>query len=327
MSKRRIALVVGNGLGIDLYKHSEYSGLPICDGWNPCAPFRFPLLNYAGYLPTFPGLRQVCEAPDLPTEERGIRQINQMIKEAERAMPSAVDDIARERALSSLFHLTDNLRHYLAHAYSQYQLVCVEKWLTLCEDWQWLRWIGEHAREIAYVVSFNYDLVVERLLDLNNARYRRIGIMEEKRGIPILKPHGSIDFVNDMVEPGSPAYAGLRFVDLDTPMRAMNGEEMLGPRPDAAIVLPTEYSRIMDYQWVGPGYDRFHEWGRTYTDLIMVGLSYWECDRPEIDFLLGSLAPTTRVHVVDPVKNDDLQGTIDQLGLRYIPCGAKPPSF
>jgi hypothetical protein len=68
----------------------------------------------------------------------------------------------------------------------------------------------------------------------------------------------------------------------------------------AAWVQVSEYSPFTDFQWVAPSYQWFQEIGPSFTRRIFMVLSYWKCDRPEIDFLLRTLSADTELIVANP---------------------------
>ncbi|MFM9846003.1 MAG: hypothetical protein ACKVP3_02445, partial [Hyphomicrobiaceae bacterium] len=84
--------------------------------------------------------------------------------------------------------------------------------------------------------------------------------------------------------------------------------------PALDIVLPLEYSAIAGFQYIRGGYNYLREHGATFDHCVVAGLSYWECDRPEIDTILGALRPETIVTVCDPYPN---QAMSDVLKARF----------
>jgi len=284
----RIGLIVGNGLPIDLRGFLS----PSLEVWDPQHPLDWQLWT--------PGKRDTHLLKSLPGFAKAIEEIKQMeggfsdfdIFDRILQRLTRTPDPDFERAL-----LEAEVRHFLAIAYSHFQLQVDS--LDI-EGWPWLTWIRGSKAELVGVVSFNYDLIIERALEDAGLRFHRFGVRLEDTGIPILKPHGSIDF--DVEEIRMPVKYPLQNVALrnDFPLRRLDRIEFLQPRTEADIVLPNEYSPQANFQWIRPGYKWFQEIGSSLTRCIFMGLSYWECDRPEIDFLLGTLRADTELIVANP---------------------------
>src|SRR5690606_36665142 len=83
------------------------------------------------------------------------------------------------------------VRRFLAISYSKLQQE-IDKIDNF--DWRWLNWFKEHNNQIVFAISFNYDLLLENTLKDLNVLYFRTSTTEPNLGIPIFKPHGSIDF-------------------------------------------------------------------------------------------------------------------------------------
>lgn len=284
----RIGFVVGNGLPIDLRGFLS----PSLKEWDPQHPLDWQL--WTPGKPDTPLLKSLQRfakaAEEIKQMEGGLSDFDIFDRILQRLTRTSDPDF--ERAA-----LEAEVRHFLAISYSHFQLQVDS--LDI-EGWPWLTWIRDSKAELVGVVSFNYDLIIERTLEEAGLRFRRFGVRLEDTGIPILKPHGSIDF--DVEGIRMPVGYPLQNVALqnDFPRRRLNRMELLQPRTEADIVLPNEYSPFADFQWVAPGYQWFQEIGSSLTRCIFMGLSYWKCDRPEIDFLLGTLrADTTELIVAN----------------------------
>ncbi len=284
----RIGLIVGNGLPIDLRGFLS----PSLKEWDPQHP-----LDWQLWTP---------EKPDTPLL-KSLKRFAKAVEEIKQMEGGLSDFDIFDRILQRLTRPSDSdferaaleaeVRHFLAIAYSHFQRQVDS--LDI-ERWPWLTWIRNSKAELVGVVSFNYDLITERALQKAELRFRRFGVRLEDTGIPILKPHGSIDL--DVERIGVPVECRSQNVVLrnDYPHRRLVGRELLQWRTEPDIVLPNEYSPFADFQWVAPGYQRFQEIGSSLTRCIFMGLSYWKCDRPEIDLLLGTLRADTELIVANP---------------------------
>lgn len=289
----RAGLIVGNGLSIDLINFLGHS----LETWDPQRPLEWNLST--------PGNKTIPLLESLPRFSKAIGEIRQKEK-------NLSDFDIFERTLRRFVRcqppnyemdvLEAEARHFLAIAYSHFQLK-VDSFDI--EGWPWLTWIKNSKAEFVGVVSFNYDLVIERALERAGLISRRFGIRLEISGVPILKPHGSIDFeVEGIVMPvGYP----LQNVALKNffPLRRLDKAELLQPRTEVDLVLPSEYSPQSSERWVAPGYQWFQEVGPSLTQCIFMGLSYWHCDRPEINFLLDALHPDTKIIIANPYPDPE----------------------
>jgi hypothetical protein len=271
---RRLALIAGNGLTIDLRQFLS----PSLENWDPQSPLHWRL--------AFPGTRQDSLLARLP---HFYRVVSELRSRQTHLSDFDIFDLALDGS-SDTGQLAGEMRNFLALAYSTFQLQ-----VDRCpmDGWSWYNWIRDQQVELTGVVSFNYDLVVERALAGAGLPWHRFGVCGELSGVPILKPHGSIDFETDVEQRSSARNTG-------TPLRRLERNELLRPRRQANIVLPKEYSPLLDYAWVEEGYRWFREVGPSLTDCVIAGLSYWRCDRPEIDYVLRHLSADVQLVIANP---------------------------
>src|SRR5579864_2962955 len=146
---RHLGLVVGNGLALDL--HQSQPGLK---SWNPSNPLRWdirapghPDRQLLDYLPRF-------------------REQIDLARDGTRAVPDfeifrkVAEGLACRNDFDSCVTVAE-MRHFLAIAYSAFQLE-VDK-LDLI-SWPWQQFLRSLSKRLTVVVSFNYELVLERLL-------------------------------------------------------------------------------------------------------------------------------------------------------------------
>jgi hypothetical protein len=279
----RLALIVGNGATIDF---CQSAGIAL-DPSNPFEwAFRVPGENGISWQDAFPRLSAVLRTGTI------VRSFD--------AFAMVLARLRADRRVGREVELDAEARQFLVFAYSVLQERANAAGMR---EWTWASWITEHRSEMKAVTSFNYDLLLENALLVAGVRPRRPGVLGEEAGLFFLKPHGSIDFASDpraIVMPTS-TYPLRNFATLnDTGLVALPTPALRGPRQEGFVVLPAEYSPYLNFQWVAPGYRAWQEGAHTLTHCIFLGLSDWECDRSEIDFLLDSLAPTTAVVIANP---------------------------
>lgn len=168
---------------------------------------------------------------------------------------------------------------------------------------------------MSVAVAFNYDLLVESIL-------RKAGIIRYSPGIsirrgqfevgvvPLIKPHGSIDF--DVLREGiirgyRLQYPLTMFIErCDFPAQRLPRGELISARMAADLVLPSEYSWQAGFQWIRLGFDSFCQLAPSLTDCIFLGLSYWKCDRPELNRLLDALPRSCHVVIANPYPSEGM---------------------
>jgi hypothetical protein len=87
---------------------------------------------------------------------------------------------------------------------------------------------------------------------------------------------------------------------MNTPMERLTHDELLDPRLHVEVVPPLQASAIRDFQWVTPIFDVVQQYGHIFERVIIVGLSCWPVDQPEICEILASLSPTAEVIIANP---------------------------
>jgi len=279
-----IGLIIGNGLAYDLRIFSR----PKLDEWNPGKPFSWEYPPFIRFDPPE-------YFPELMNYVKTIQSINPMIDDF-----SVFETIGNDTNASKL---SCEARHFLALSYSHFQLI-VDK-LDI-KSWTWYKWIERNKADLGIVISFNYDLIIERLLFEARVMYYRM-FVNSSGGVPIFKPHGSIDFdVSASAINIKNNYPLQNIVDLNNcQLRALNKSERFKPRIEADIVLPNESTKYRDYQWVKPGYNSLKLYANKLSECIFLGLSYNKFDIHELDEIIDCLNPRTNIIIANPKPDDE----------------------
>ena len=286
-----VALIVGNGLAIDLSREHDL--------WNPSH-----LLSFDFRMPG--GLHWRDALPEM-------------------AALVPLDANNSFAALESLpihgnARLDAEVRPFLALAYSHFDQSVT---LPMLLRWKWRKWLRQHQDILQTIISFNYETCVERALESVVGRPIWNSCAQNKpvASRPLLfKPHGSINLV---MAPGciggwDPSYPINNVCSLNnTPVVQCSRAATLEARIEAFTVLPSEVSPYTSFQWVAPLY---HNWGKqasTVTHCVVAGISYWDCDRAELDFLLSALPTQAKVVIANPYPPPDLIQFLEHAGRRY----------
>ena len=225
------------------------------------------------------------------------------------------------------------LRRFLSIAYSKLQIE-IDKQEN--SNWRWLIWLQNHIQELEFAISFNYDILLEHTLDNCNTEYFRTGTSEIENGIPILKPHGSIDFdlakvhfestktnhnwlnmANEILSRQQVWNMTFSQVETDGIVEIVQKKHWLLPRTQPDIIPPSQANYHKELEWVKKGFLHYNDVAYSITDLLIIGHSYSECDRNEIDYFLERLMPNTIVHIVNPQLVEDLIDKLESLNLEY----------
>ena len=289
---KNICLLIGNGFNISANKYLERKeqaiGMDSSEflGWNIKSPQEnIPFLDHLPYLKEFLNNNDIKGFDKLNNFEK-VEKINQWAKDNNSKL------------------LICELKHYIAIAFSSFQKEFDKKDIS---KWKGTSILKALEGRLSYAISLNYDLVLESVLDIVNINYKRVGSRTEaETKVKILKPHGSIDFdVSGIRVPLK--YPLVNVVDNnDCGIQVIERANLLKCRTEVDIVLPLDYSYQTEYQWIKPGYDYIRKAGKEFTDLIIFGVSYGECDRKEIDLIIDSLSESSRVTVIDTKVSQEL---------------------
>jgi len=215
------------------------------------------------------------------------------------------------------------LRRFLAIAYSTLQLE-IDKYEI--KDWKWLKWLEENRDGLVCAISLNYDVLLENVLRVAGISHYRTGTNEAIGKVPILKPHGSIDFdsSNTFID-YSPEQ---RWNMITAPnnvdyVHVIPKSEWLGPRMQADLIPPSVHNYQRHHTWVKSMFRQYHSTAKDLDALIIIGISYWKVDRPEINFFLENLPEHATVFIIDSAPNPDLIAKLQGLGLPYQTFGPK----
>jgi len=214
------------------------------------------------------------------------------------------------------------LRLYLHSAFIWFDLECEKYDAT---NWFWTHLFALICPRLGAIISFNYDLILERSMPAFSNYCLKYIVKNNhflsKSTIPILKPHGSINFRiadgvfhfedSDGVNSNRNIYTGNAIITgCNYPIKVVNDPTSFGFVSD--IILPNEYSFSTSFQWVKPGYDMLKSMRGRFTECLIVGLSYSEPDQPELNRIFDLLGQNTKFTIVDPRPNPMLKSELSR---------------
>jgi hypothetical protein len=313
-----IALLVGNGLAIDF---CNFAGSQM-HRWDPRKPLSWSLGTPGApdipLLDSLPRLAASLREPRLKALGSDFARFGALSKrfapahQASRKGARSSDD----SDLSELAFLEFQVRYFLAVAFSQFQDTVDT--IPLFE-WSWLRWIQQIRSRLVEIVSFNYDLIVESACECAGLiPYRfQAGERVARGGVPVFKPHGSIDFdvsSNVLNLRWTFPLGNVAINGCDYPVEVIPRNRLLAPRTAADIVLPFEYSVLSNVQWVAPGYSSLPDRFRRVDQLVLLGLSFSDVDRAEILYIIDAVPSEADIVVANPDPPHDLLNALDERG-------------
>lgn len=311
MKPSNVILVIGNGISIDLRNH---------------------FFEELGHLDSSSPLGWNLRHPELGNDLKGLfpRAFSALENTTGTDFEKMQELLMREGALDALPVL--EIRHYLVMAYSLYQRQ-VDR-LPL-QNWRWAKFFRDYREIICGMVSFNYDLVAERVAARAGMRILSVGMPEPLRqpldglrhyDMYVWKPHGSINYRPDarsiVTETSYPLPH--QIYDNDLPLEWCPARQWTTPRVEADLVIPTEASRYRQFQWVAPGENWARSTGGLRDACVIVGMSYAECDREEVDLILESISRKAQFVVVDPNPSNSLLDKLSNMKVS-VTCLDSPP--
>ena len=304
-SARDTGLIVGNGASIDLGSH--FPGR--LRKWNTSRPLSWNVPNLSNRL-----------AELLPDAAKAILETK--VSKPDLSDFAVFDEIVNPIIESKVDNsdVLAQLRHLIVLYYSEYQRVA--DFCNRNRVWPLIRWLQNNHSRISAVVSFNYDLNIERALSSTqspviNTMVHGYQAAAVGRAVHLAKPHGSLDL--DMggsvilVVPALPPR--LTMTRCNYPVEEVAQSNLRKPRKAATVVLPAETSYYASCQWVRPPMTAILHEAPKWRRMIIVGLSFWGVDRNELNQIFMQCEEGTEIVVVDPAPNESLMELLNE---RYI---------
>ena len=307
-TNRNTLIIAGNGLSISLHHFANDQ----LRAWHPSKPLDWDVRNpndaAMRLLDVLPNLDSALLALDRDRFDSHFELLNHINTEGLALITSQGN-----------LRLKAELDQFLALSYANFDHHAAKVTTT---DWEWSRYMSQHADEILGVLSFNYDLILERLLRESHISYFSPEVDGESElvGIMLGKPHGSIDFEVSprAISIPAPAFPLRNYlVNNDTGLQRLPMDQLIRARAQYIVVPPSEASRIGDYQWVRPIFDWVVRCRPQIQRIVIVGLSYHPSDRIEVKRILESVNKTTEIVLCNPEVPKALIATLKKRGFHH----------
>lgn len=164
-----------------------------------------------------------------------------------------------------------------------------------------------------YIITYNYDLWLERILKVMNIEYDLLKDTGKK--INILKPHGSINFINK--KETSSFYEIVYNLNDSTEYKDI----VIGKSSEKkSIIIPPAGESVKGGVWAEDIRKKSFEFAKSIKkedNIIICGLSYWNVDRYEIDKLLCSVDSDCQISFINPYPPSEFNATLMSIFNRY----------
>ena len=153
------------------------------------------------------------------------------------------------------------------------------------------------------IITYNYDIFLERILTLAKIRYNMIGFTyDESINVSIYKPHGSINYSCKNTN-GQGLYERLN-ISIDD----LQIEKKLKIKDSfSVLVAPFGNAMINITGWTSTIRNAIQNIVISPTDkVVILGHSYGDIDRPEIDNILIKIPKSTKVFYINPKPSETL---------------------
>lgn len=175
------------------------------------------------------------------------------------------------------------------------------------------------------IISYNYDIFLERLLKINHIPFGIYGLSNSmKNKVKILKPHGSISFVSkepiplgkkfDIKDTFDSVGMAITKLKLDYSLKEDRSfiNAIIPPAGDANRLISgwAKYMRSKIKEEVGQSSEQ--------DELIIYGLSYDYVDRIELDEIITTVNSGLDVKYINPYPSETLEMVLGSIFKNYI---------
>ncbi|QZA77900.1 hypothetical protein K4H28_00200 [Deefgea tanakiae] len=333
MSKnKKICIVLGNGFTIDFFNHISES---MKDIWNDVdvsnlfshgSNLKWPSNNNPGFLSKkyTPHLWDLGARPYLDKNET-MNLIEKIVTSVNVYALKGKNDINNEQKyLLAYKELTSYLKYLFIHFNSK-----VVKIPDEIKDWAWAIFFSTLSNspdiEEVIIVTYNYDIWLERILKHLNIKFELPPIKKESKNckFKIFKPHGSISFKYKQDLPLSSF--NINYSELKSECSSIDikvkYEDLCTNNPIIFLIPPAgDVNRTKD-GWNASLRQIYEPKIRQFTknDLMIIsGISYWHVDRAEIDSILISPSSDMDLININPSMDKYFESVINSLFKNYI---------
>ncbi|WP_257281599.1 MULTISPECIES: SIR2 family protein [unclassified Endozoicomonas] len=331
MSKK-LFLILGNGFTIDFLKHiGRFDDIDVINLFRRGTEVPWPATGMPGFL-SFkhcPNLWNLGARPNMSARD-AMDLIEDIITcvnvYASKKKPDEVG--LGDRPNDIYIHAYKEFIQYIKHLFVFYNKQ-VPEIPDSAQSWPWLEFIRHASQSDSYseivVVTYNYDVWLERLLDRFKIPYKvgLVGDRVENARIKILKPHGSISFLHES-KSARDSY-GIKYdrelQDGSTEEFSVAYDGLDDNHLITALIPPAGDSERFRHTWSFPiraeaklKADRLDK----DDEMIICGLSYWHVDRSELDELFTGCDPLLDVTMINPNPQRTINAVLTSIFSNFV---------
>lgn len=326
-----IFIVLGNGFSIDLVKKmNKISEVDLNNLFKKGEYVVYPKTKQRGFLSrrNTPDL-WTLGARTYMTNEESLQLITDVITCANVFNLSIEKRPGESKDSSSIFvHAYSELSSYLRYLFIYYNsLIADDDLRNILDKVELIDYIKQcilSNRKI-YIVTYNYDILLERLFLLAGLEFDLYGFNDTGADIVIFKPHGSISFSFKIKVQESSPYNIRDAISEAISQNASDFEVKYNLEDDYpivnAIIPPAGDSTRFSFGWIKEirkGIENIIDNSTAKDEMILFGLSYWHVDRNEIDDILLSMDSLMEVKYINPNPPTSLDAVLSSLFRNYI---------
>lgn len=329
--KKDVLIVLGNGFSIDLVKYiSKESNINLSNLFRNGDKVPWPANDEPGFLSQYhcPELWKLGARPNIDSA-KAVKLIDDIITCANVSASSEHPSINTEsdNVYIRAYH---ELVMYLKYLFIFYNKEISEDDLSdaIKNVWGWSQLFSNMNSNSdvlsVTIVTYNYDILLERILSLLGIEYQMVGFDEKEYKFRIIKPHGSISFRSK------------KEYDKESFSIKYNRDSLGGSIGDLIVDKNVDFDKISNINTMVPPSGESGRYKLMWSnvlrtkvieyvkelkeddDVIFGGLSYCNVDRAEIDTIITSLNSDVNIKIVNPDTNNTFGAVISSVFNNYI---------
>lgn len=329
--KKNVVIVLGNGFSIDLINHlNKFDSVDLSNLFKHGDKVPWPQNKIPGFL-SYRNCPELWKIGARPSNDKSTARkiVDDIITCANVSAITDNPSITTETTNAYILAYHE-LVVYLRYLFIYYDKLIDDKdILARLGSWGWAQMFSNLKDnsdiESVTVITYNYDIFLERVLKLLGVDYQLVGFSSPvKDKFSIIKPHGSISFRSK------------RLLDREFFSIQYNRDSFGGRIDELEVDENVEYDKCSKINTMIPPSgesERYkYSWSKTLRenaelaikkieaedDIIIGGLSYCSVDRQEIDKIITKLDKSVNIFIANPDSSNTLVAVISSIFDKYI---------
>ena len=329
--KKDILIILGNGFSLDLVKKMKKENtINLSNLFRNGDKVPWPANDEPGFLSQHhcPELWKLGVRPNIENE-KAVKLIEDIITCANVSASSGHPSINTESS-NVYIRAYHELVNYLKYLFIYYNIEITDTDLheAIDQKWGWsslFSRLQENSDILSVtIVTYNYDIFLERILNLLGIKYQMMGFGDDEEKFQIIKPHGSISFRSK------------KEYDKESFSIKYNRDSLGGTIADLIVDENVNFDVISNINTMVPPSGESGRYQLVWSnvlrntvnqkvitlkeddDVIFGGLSYCSVDRAEIDDMITSLNPDVNIKIINPDTNNTFGAVISSVFEHYI---------